>query len=310
MKFFLSILLAALLLTSCEKSIENFDGNPVATADTIWATTNSATLEINQLQQALIRPSVIDSFSLQTGANIQTSNGLRVEIPANAFAGNTTGTAQAEINFLHTKGDFIRFGKPTTSDGMVLQTKGSLYINITKSGQPLALQTGKTLSIVVADSLPTSSMKAYNGEAPSTAGFGVFNWRQNDSLTPLPITSGYQLRSNRQQWLSLASGLDTVSQKSRVVLSMSAIYTNANTLAFIVFKNTASVVQFTPDAGNRIWLAEKIPAGKEVIYVTITKKGSDYWLGTHEMTTAFNQNVHITPQKKSLQAISDFLDTL
>lgn len=310
MKFSLSILLAALQLAGCEKSIENFKENSVVNTDTIWATTNSSSLEIFQLQQALIRPGYTDSFLVQTGDTLQTSNGLKVEIPANAFAGNTTGTAQSEINLLRTKGDLIRFNKPSTSDGMVLQTTGTVYINITRNGQPLSLQTGKTLGISINDSLPTNRMKAYSGETPLSTSFGVFNWRQNDSLSPALGASGYQLRSNRQQWLSLAYGLDTVSQKSRVVLSMSAIYTNSNTQAFIVFKNAASVVQLAPDAGNRIWLAEKIPAGKEVLYVTITKKGSDYWLGTAEMTTAFNQNVHITPQKKSVQAISDYLDNL
>ena len=309
MKFFLSLLLPLLLLTSCEKSIENFTVTPVVNTDTVWATSNAASLELTQLQQSLVRTNSTDSFSIQTGATLQTTNGLRVEIPAAAF-GSTTGTAQAEMNLLRTKGDLIRFNKPSISSGMVLQTEGSFYISITKNGQSLSLQNGKTLGIAISDSLHTTGLKAYAGEAPATTGLGVFNWRQNDSFSVSTTGAGYHLVSNRQQWQSLASGLDTVSQKSRVVLSMSAIYTNSNTQAFLVFRDAASVVQLAPDAGNRIWLAEKIPAGKNVVYVTITKKGSDYWLGTQDTVTAFNQNVHITPQKKTLQDISTFLDNL
>lgn len=193
---------------------------------------------------------------------------------------------------------------------MVLQTAGTAYINISKNGQLLSLQNGKALRIAVSDSLPMPMMKAYAGETPTAISFNTFNWQPNDSISVVTSASGYQMLSNRQQWLCFAYGLDTVSQKSRVVLSMPAIYTNSNTQAFIVFRNSSSVVQLVPDADKRIWLTEKIPAGKEVMYVTITKKNNDYWLGTEATTTAFNQNVHIIPQKKSLQAISDFLDNL
>lgn len=311
---FLSLFIAALLI-SCEKSYENFDGTTPVSTDTIWSVTNTTLLPINQLHNSLLIPAMIDSFNINNGGTVQFTNNTRVEIPAAAFTNSgatVDGKAQIELHLLTTKGDLVRFRRPTTSNGYLLQSGGVLYINVSKNGQALQLKLGRTLHVSFQESNPTNLMQGFYGVPANTTSFDNFNWIpiQDTGFRIVTTANSYQVITNRLQWINCDYFSDTAAQKSRTVLSMPPDFTNANTSAFIVFKNIRSVMQFGADAANRIWKTEKVPVGKDVLYVTITKKGSDYWLGTADATTAALQNIHIVPVKTTLSALNSFLDNL
>ncbi len=316
MKFYIFLLIGITALTGCEKSFENFSPTPTPAAnDTIWSVTNTAQLSINELHQSLSLSSLSDSFNLVTGGSVHFSGNIRMEIPAAAFTNNgatVDGKAVLELQLLQKKGDLIRLRRPTTSNGYLLQSGGVLNVSVKKNGQALQLLPNKALQIFFDDAQPTALMRGFYGVSPATGSFDNFNWvpASDSSLRVLPTATGYQVITNRLQWINCDFFSDTAALKSRTVLSMPRDFTNANTSAFIVFKNIRAVMQFNADAVNRIWKTEKVPVGKEVLYVTITKKGDEYWLGTENATTALLQNIHIIPEKKTLQALNSFLDGL
>jgi hypothetical protein len=314
MKFAVFLFLGFFALTSCEKSFENFSPAPDVD-DTIWSVINTSSLPINELHQALSTPALSDSIDLLTGGTINFGSGIRMQIPASAFTSNGTivnGRGIVELHLLKRKGDLIRFRRPTTSNGYLLQSGGVLHIAVKNNGQVLQLGVNKMLSVSFEDSQSIIPMRGFYGVSANTNSFDNFNWLPvfDSSIMVNNTTLGYQVITNRLQWINCDIFTDTAAQKSRTVLSMPRDFTNANTSAFVVFKNIRAVMQFTPDAINRIWKTEKIPVAKEVLYVTITKKRNEYWLGSINAITAPFQNIHIVPEKKTLQEIGSFLDGL
>jgi hypothetical protein len=313
MKWFPIInILSVCLLVGCDKSYEQFDSGPGTTTDTVWVASNSSNLPINQLHELLMPAAQADSFVFQAGADFTFAGGVRLVVPPSAFTSNSTvvsGTGQVSLHLLRKKGDFIRFRKSTVNNAQLLQVGHAVYLNITKGGQVLELLPAKTLSLSFTDSQPSTINQSFYGIAPSSP-FGSYNWLVNDSGSLSPMANGYTATTHRQQWLAFGSIIDSASARSRSIVGMPARFTNANTSTFIIFNNTNSIMQMVPDAINRIWLSENVPTGKTVTYLTLSKLGTEYWLGLAATTTAINQVLSITPQKSSLTEIGNYLNSL
>lgn len=308
------ILISAAMLTGCEKSFETFSPDNVNPADTVWASSAGNFTEVNLLHQNLVRPALVDSFDIATNSVVEFPDNIRIEIAANSFMLNgtiTTGKATAEFFLLKSKGDFIRFRKPTTSNGYLLESGGAFNLHISKNGQPVSLVPGKALRVTYRDAAPNNLMVGFTANAPLTGSGAVdFNWVRADSVIVRAVQTGYEIYTNKLNWINCDYFKDTAEQKTRIAIILPVAFTNSNTSSFIVYKNTKAVMQMGADALNRIWRKDKVPVNKQVIYVTITKRGSDYFLGTKEATISINQNVEMRPEKKSLQEIKNFLDAL
>jgi hypothetical protein len=131
-------------------------------------------------------------------------------------------------------------------------------------------------------------------------------------------TQSYEIYTKQQRWISLATLFDAniTSPRVKVNADIASYFTNANTIAYIVFKDLRSVVAMRPDLSTRKFITGKLPVGKAITVVVISKQGNDYYLGSESAVTqnpASNpsmQQVHIVPIKKSLPQILSFLNTL
>ncbi|MEO7311523.1 MAG: hypothetical protein ABIX01_14060 [Chitinophagaceae bacterium] len=316
-QIFLILVIATIALAGCEKSFENFSPNPgSATTDTVWASSAGGNFtNVNTLHENLARAPLQDSLNLQAGGVVEFPDNIRIEIPANAFTLNgivTDGKAQVVFTLLKTKGDFIKFRKPTTSNGYLLESGGCYNLQLFKGGQPLALVPGKLIKVTYKDLNPNPLMTGF--AAPGTitgTGSSSFNWVKDDSLYVRAVLgTGYEIYQNKLNWINCDYFKDTAEVKTRIAFILPAQFTNTNTSSFVAYKSIRSVMQMDADATNRIWRKDKVPVNRQVTYVTITKMGDDYFLGTKESTTTINQNVEIRPEKKSIQEIKNFLDAL
>jgi hypothetical protein len=70
------------------------------------------------------------------------------------------------------------------------------------------------------------------------------------------------------------------------------------------------------DLNTRKFISVKLPVGKQITVVVISKQGNDYFLGYKSATTALsttgpvNQLVHVVPIKRSLPEILAYLSSL
>ncbi len=315
-RIFILLLVAAAVLTSCEKSFENFTPNTNNPAtDTVWggfSTGNFA--EVNSLHQNLVRAPLIDSINLAANTVINFSGDIRIDIPAFSFKQNGTvadGKASIEFFLLKSRGDFIRFRKPTTSNGYLLESGGSFNLLVSKNGQALQLLPGTIIKVSYKDPSPNPLMKGFTGISSITGSATAnFNWVKDDSIMVRAVQSGYEVFANTVNWINCDYFRDTAELKTRIAFILPKEFTNTNTSSFIVYKTIRAVMQMDADPVNRIWRKDKVPVNRQVVYVTISKRGDNYYLGTKESNTVINQNVEIRPEKKSLLGIKNFLDSL
>jgi len=300
-------------ISGCEKSYEQFVP-VIISGDTTWAAADGNFSAINNLHKTLAFQPQTDSFILEKDALINFANDTKITIPAYSIAlpNGTAATGKAQIQFLliQKRGDMIRHRMPTTSNGYLLESGGEMFIQVKKNDSNLIVK-DKLVQIAYKDDFPNNSMKPFVGVPPVNPAVTNFNWiPSNDSIFIRTSNNGYVLATNKLQWINCDYFRDTADAKTRVVLSLPATFTNANTSAFIVYKNIRSVMQFETDARDRIWKKERVPLNKAVIYVTVSQKGDDYFLATTETTTSLNQNIHLTPVQKTLPEIEAFLDGL
>jgi hypothetical protein len=332
MKNFVCIVLVAWMFTSCTK--ETSDGfSPYPNSplnDTTWSLQVAGDAPANQLLESLRFSAKLDSFNAVTGASIRVSEFADVIIPANAFASNGTvtgGNIKVEVTHLRKKGDLVRFAKPTTSYGRLLETStGTFYIRAIKEGQELSLAQNKYVKIKFRDSLLTNDMRVFYGEQniapPYPLGTNpAFTWFQAMDTSSVRTFSqvdsfgntikGYDMSTARTKWINSEYFIDTLqTTRTKLNVVLPPNFTNKNTTVFAVFKDRKIVVQLEPELSSRSFYTVNIPVSRNITLVTLSKIGDDLYLGNKSIISAPNHPEVITPEKKTKAQISLFLDSL
>ena len=279
-------------------------------------------MPVSVLKNSLLTDPYLDSINVNANiATVVTPFGVQVNFPPNCCTNgagqSVTGKVDVEIQVVKKKGDMIRLDKPSTHNDSMLVTAGQIFIRLKKEGQILQLAPNIRFNINYID-LPTNpQVKFFMGDETNTQ---AFNWlpTTDPSLDTIITTpQSYQVYTRRLRWISIAQpfNINTVA-KVNVAADMAAYFTNANTIAFTVFKDLRSVVAMRPDLNTRKFITGKLPVGKQITVVVISKQGNDYYLGYESAVTQTpssnpsTQLVHIVPIKKSLTEIISYLNTL
>ena len=326
-KVFILILFAGgILLNACQKDIDIFVPDPgqLNGPDTSWQNTVTASMPVSVLKNNLLyEPVYLDSITVNASiATVTTPFGIQVNFPPNCCitgAGQpVTGKVQVEIMVIKKKGDMIRLNKPSTWNDSMLVTAGQIFIQLKKDGQVLQLAPGVRINIRYTDLPLNPQMKFFIGDETSLQ---HFNWLP----TPTPLldtviigTQNYEIYTKRQRWISIATLFDATITTPRVSVSadIAPYFTNANTVAFTVFKDVRSVVAMKGNLSTRKFITGKLPVGKQITVVVISKQAGDYYLGYESAVTqipavnATIQQVRVEPIKKSLPEILAYLSTL
>jgi hypothetical protein len=313
-----------LFLNACQKDIDIFvpDAGQLNGPDTTWQNTVTASMPVSVLKNSLLMEPYLDTINVNANiATVVTPFGMQVNFPPNccvtAASQPVAGKVDVEIQVVKKKGDMIRLDKPSTYNDSMLITAGQIFIRLKKAGQPLQLAPGIRYNINYVD-LPTNpQVKFFMGDETNTQ---AFNWLPTpepniDTIIITPQT--YQVYARRLRWISIAQQVEiNTAAKVSVAADMESYFTNANTIAFTVFKDLRSVIDMRPDVSTRKFIAGKLPVGKAITVVVISKQGDDYYLG-YESTVTQNsspnptvQQVHVVPIKRSLAEILSYLDAL
>ena len=324
-KTFISVIITgSLFLNACQKNTDIFVPDPgqINGPDTSWHSVITASMPVSILKNNLLLQPYQDSITVNANiASIVTPFGIQINFPPNSCAtavGQTvTGRVQVEIQVVKKKGDMIRLNKPSTYNDSLLVTAGQIFIKLKKDGQVLQLAPNVRINIHYVD-LPTNpQMNFFVGDETNTE---RFNWLPNPDLlnnTLITGTQAYEIYTNRLRWISVAYGFNvSTTAKINVAADIAPYFTNANTTAFTVFKDFRSVVAMHGDLNTRKFITGKLPLGKQITVVVISKQGDDYYLGYESAITqmpasgSLIQHVRIVPVKKSLLDILSYLSSL
>lgn len=324
-KLILSFLIVtSIFLLSCNKDKDVFvpDAGQVTGPDTNWVGTITSAMPVSVLQNNLLLEMHLDS--IEVNSNIatvsNTASGLICNFSPNCCQKSNgtavTGKVYVELILLKKKGDMIRMGKPTTSNGRLLISGGCFFIRLKKDGEELQLKPNAAVQVKYADPQPSSLMKVFYGDESNP---NQFNWLPSDTNgTIAPVSAGnqfYELYSKNLRWVNCDYFYDTTNAvRTKLQTELPNNYTNANTIAYVVFNDLRIVVKMNGDHTIKKFVSGKLPVGKNVTVVVVSKQGDFYFLGKSTVTTAntgsANQSVPINPVKTSLSDIKAYLATL
>ena len=325
---FILLLAGAIFLNACQKNIDVFVPDPGQTngPDTAWYNSISSTMPVATLQTNLNVQveAAKDSFEISTSsaASITTTNGVQCTFPAlscvNTAGLPVTGKIHLELLLVRKKGDMVLLNKPTSSNGRMLVTGGEIFIRLFKDGQEIHLAPNAKIYFKYFDAPIVSNMKLFFGDETVA---GNFNWLPNTDTANNVVVPGlqaYEIATNHLRWINVDYFYDTATiTRCTVSAQLPSNYTNANTTAFLVFKEIRSVLRMKGDVTEKRFTSDKVPTGKTATIIVLSKQGNDYYLGKESITTGnnlvagtINQRIPITPIKTSLADIKAFLATL
>lgn len=322
---FLLITFSTLLFASCQKDLDNFipdPGQPTG-PDTTWYASLSSTMPVGELKNNLLLPLHTDSINLVPGAvtTLTASSGLTATLQGGSFVTLSqvpvSGTIDMESILLLKKGDLIRMGTPTVSDGRMLVSGGAFFLRFKKGQEELQFSQNGRININFQDQPLLQNMQLFNGS--QTDPFN-FNWIPNlDSANNSVFTTNqsYLVHTNQLQWINIDYFYDTTGiPMTRLAVSLPSNYTNANSMAYLVFNNMRSVLPLTGNITERKFISGLIPANMQVTVVVISKQSNNYFLGSGSLTTALPQGTSnwqetsVSPSIQTLDAIKNFLNSL
>jgi hypothetical protein len=296
----------------------------------VWNTApiNAAKVVNIPLPELITAAPMVDSFNLVTGDTLFFAEGLNMYFPPNCCVTGTgsvplTSMIRVEVTHLKKKGDFIRYGKPTMSYDYLLQTGGSFNVVLTtQNGIPVNLAPGVMFKIRYLNPAPTNDMKFFYetmwvAGTDSTATWkqgnsqqgSVSTWQKFDTATQT-LFKGYEMFSTKLRWINCDFFNDTIQPSTRMNVTLPLNFTNVNTNVYAVFKNKNIVAGLNSETVSKTFFLRKIPIGSEVILVTISKIGSNYYLGKKEDTVTSSNLVTVNPEPKSLPDIINYLNSL
>lgn len=327
-KFIIFLLSGMALLASCQKDIDTFvpDANQLNGPDTSWYSSISPTMPVNDLKNKLNIETYQDSALIGSNpVTFVTPNGLQCTFPVNGLTTSTGqnltgGKVKVEMMFVRSKGDMIRLGRPTTSNGRLLVNSSDLFVRAKNDTAELQMASNSKFTLRYAENPLSTQMKFFLGDESNSQ---QFNWLPDANITTTIIgyntaQSQYEIQTKNFRWSGLDYFYDT-SNIQRVTLKaqLANYFTNANTMVYAVFRDFRSVVGMYGNASSKKFVSStKLPVGKLVTVIVISKQGNDYFMGFENVTTAVQsgtngeQNVSVTPVKKSLSEIISYLNTL
>lgn len=320
-KYLLQVLVAlSFYLASCQKDSDVFVPDPGQQLDSAWVGTITNNMQVSTLTERIAGTFESTQASTLNDTAVRNNTGLLIEIPRGSLLSSGTdftGAYRIEYLLLQKKGDFIRYGVPTSSNRFPLESGGALLLRMfTSTGVAITVNPLKRIYIKYNDDAPKSGMSLYYGALTASANT-PFNWLpSNDGsivntwASNTPVAKGYVVATSRTGWLNVDRLLEPTLATTEINTVLPNLFSNANTVVFMVFKSIRSVVQLSGNAATRTFSFPNIPLNSEVKFVTISKVGDSYYLGVKDERIISNFSNFIKPELSSLDKINAFLNTL
>jgi hypothetical protein len=306
----LLIIFLATAIVSCNKELpdEFVPYSSSLQADTTWKLNVPSSAAVNNLFDMFTDHVSIQGFYADTGGTFSMNDSLKIEVPANALAKSgspVTGLVSVNISQYRTKGQMLAANISTFENGQVLETIGAFSVEFYKNSDPLTLISGKkyTLRAKQLSGSILQNLGTYYKDQSIT--FQTAWTAATDGSLVYSVPSGqgdpgYLLQMANGGWLTGGKPVDVTGlEKIRLNVIMPVSFTNANTIAFALFKDHNAVVRLKPDVDSKSFYTEGIPSGKQIKVITISKVGDQYYFGSAEAAATKGSVIKVTPEKKA-----------
>ena len=316
-----------LILTSCKKDSIVFIPDPGYQLDSAWVNTISDQSKIAECLKNVYPP---PPHTDTTEIFLSETTFIRKElfdiiIPPGTLKGSSgdiTGKVNYNFFLLQKKGDFIRLQQSTiNNEYFLLQSGGGFFIRFFRGTEELNLVPGKNLIVRYNDPQPLQNMRVFYGTdniVTTTPVNTSSGWTiSSTSAYVKPVqrkfnstsSYGYEVSTDKLRWINTGLNLSTSSGLVNLSVYVHDLFSNANTQAYLVFKDSRTILKLNGDAGSKKFTAPNIPLNKSAVVITISKVAQDYFLGTQDIITS-DKPVEVKPIIGGLDRIINYLNTL
>lgn len=329
---FITAVAMVFFFTACKKELSDnfitYSGDP--RNDTVWVTSTPANAPVHQLASQFLPDLIIDTFDCTLGDTIQFKDYISIQIPAASFTDNSGAAASGKVRIeffrLKKKGDYIKFFKPTTSAGYLVESGGGFFMRVVKNGQELKLAPNASITVRFADTEdPKTNMQVFHARETIpfiSAGIDTMHtwtrhtdtsyiktWQGQDSLGN--VLKGYELTTTQLRWTAANRYIDSTAAHTNIFAYLPQNFTNKNTVVYAVFENQKIVVNLTAEYRSRSFTTTRIPKGSKIRILSFSRLGTDLYMGVRSVNDVGTNNVYkIEPQKKSLADILAYINNL
>ncbi len=247
---------------------------------------------------------------------VSTSSGVRVLLADtealfedennNAVPCSTCQSFSLEITEATQKSDFASYDIPNaTTDGAWFESIGAVKISAMCDGKSLKLIPSRKLKVQYPSNtlkngqkllLAQESKGKFKGWSASTDTIYKADWFVNNQQV-----KGYELLSNTLGWIS---GGELKTGGSSFCVTMPDVHTPQNTVVFLSFKNSKTLLTLQADQNGNFCFPSNIPLGSSLKVLTISKLGEQYMVFTQELTdTGSNTVVDAKPTERTAQEV-------
>ena len=282
--------------------------------------------DLSGLFEALEKPSEKTSFNAGTGLVFTSQSGkTTLSIPASSLvdeSGNAvSGTVDLEFREIYSKGDMVRYRRPTqTIGGRGLESGGEVYLGLSQGGKALRLAPGSKVFARMDTNDPKFDMDVFYGAIDPTT--GQFGWEDDGSVdTPNVVVSfdsanvenyGYEFFSDSLDWVNCDRFWDIPANlKTTVCANLPTGFNQENTTVFLVFTNRNSVMHLWNDGTNNSFCGGDVPLDDAVTFIAVSVQGEEgeevYFLAHQAATVTAGLEVDLAPVETSMSDIEEFL---
>lgn len=320
MKRIVAYILTVMCFSSCMKSSESGSFVPYPETDTAWVRTGTGLIAIaadslfnmGASEVGTVNANKFDTIYLSEGTSVCTKPGFCKYTDGRAVEGDV----QIRLLQLNSRGDYIRYGKPTVSKNKILHQPAAFRLKIMKDNKLLAIAKDSAVHIRYRSTL-TEKMTVFTGDTalynPSN-----FRWDATEDTSSFytetnsqPYHYGYRFPCSKQGWISI--GRETGSNNTTKVTVVSpVIFTNANTAVFAALSGQLTVIRMTPDPGSRSFYATDIPVGIPIQLISISRlsNGKLYFGREPIVVDKDGAIVKLKPAETTLGELSNILNYL
>ncbi len=322
----------SLFFAACTKELSNdfnqYTNHPLN--DTVWVKTVANTASVHELAQLLTPVLFSDSLEITRDTTLTYGDSLEISFTGGTLLTSTgapaTGKVKLEMFRLKKKGDYIKAFKPTAAGDTLMVSQGAFFVRLSKNGSELSLAPGATIRLRFADAEMQPNTGAYpfygreNNPIPALGIDTAFTWRvfENISIKSYQkqvsngTIKGYEVTSKYLHWISALNPLDSIRINSTKITTILPLnYTNKNTVVFAVLADRKTIVNLRADFVSRSFSAINFAAKSRIKLISISKIGDDLYLGSKDILDPGNGAIYsLTPEKKSLASVLQFLDGL
>ncbi len=269
---------------------------------------------------------ILQGSNLAKDTMLTTPNGVRVHIQNNDLLfTQENGTAQpctacnnvqiAVTEVLKT-GDWISRKLPSTNTNSQLEKHiGAIKIEVTCDGKLLKLAADRHLKVYI----PAKDAAGnYTVSYTATDDKGTFtSWELGNpdavfsatwAATPFTpnIYEGFEILSKRLGWVSALAPID-MANTGGFCVQLPMQFDQDNTRVFAIFEAENTFSEMLPEPNTGKFCLDNAILNKPVRIFSISKAGSQYWLGDTNTVSASDARAQLNPVPSNEQAIIQFL---